>query len=98
MRIRYAYKLALEDGTTSFVVLNHIKSEDEVKELFADKGCTQATFHNRVRTGFRLDANGELVETGLVGTRGKKAEPEVAAASEPAPKAKAKKSSKKSAK
>lgn len=93
MRIRYAYKLALEDGTTSFVVLNHIKSEDEVKDLFADKGCTQATFHNRVRTGFRLDANGELVETGLVGTRGKK---EVEVAADPAPKAKAKKSSKKS--
>ena len=95
MRIRYAYKLALEDGTTSFVVLNHIKSEDEVKEQFADKGCTQASFHARVRTGFRLDANGELVETGLVGSR-KKDEAVVDEA--PAPTPKAKKSSKKKAK
>lgn len=94
MRIRYAYKLSFEDGNTSFVVLNHIKSEDEVKEMYAEKGCTQATFHNRVRTGFRLDAEGQLVETGLVGTRTK--EVEVAESSEPTKKAK--KSSKKSSK
>lgn len=91
MRIRYAYKLAMEDGSTTFVVLNHIKSEEEVKEQFADKGCTQATFHDRVRTGFRLDANGELVETGLVGSRKK----EVEVAEAPAP---TKKSSKKKSK
>ena len=91
MRIRYAYKLANEDGTTKFVVLNHIKSEQEVQELYADKGCIQATFHDRVRTGFRLDAEGNLVETGLV--RKAAEEPAVAPA---APKAK--KSSKKSKK
>jgi len=94
MRIRYAYKLALEDGSTTFVVLNHIKSEEEVKELFSNKGCTQATFHDRVRTGFRLDANGNLVETGLVR---KSADAPVEAPATPvAPKAK--KSSKKSKK
>lgn len=91
MRIRYAYKLTLEDGSTTFVVLNHIKSEDEVKAQFEDKGCTQATFHDRVRTGYRLNENGELVETGLVGTRKK----EVEVAADPAP---AKKASKKKAK
>ena len=93
MRIRYAYKLTLEDGSATYVVLNHIKSEEEVKAQFEDKGCTQATFHNRVRTGFRLDENGELVETGLVGTRGKK-EVEVAAAPAPSKKSSKKKSKK----
>lgn len=93
MRIRYAYKLTKEDGSTSFVVLNHIKSEAEVQELFADKGCTKATFHERVRTGFRLNENGELVETGL--SRKSEDEPSEAPAA-PAPKAK--KSSKKSKK
>jgi len=93
MRIRYAYKLTLEDGSTSFVVLNHIKSEEEVKDLYADKGCTLATFHARVRTGYRLNEVGELVETGLV----RKPAEEVQAPAEPeAPKTKkAKKSSKK---
>ena len=90
MRIRYAYKLTNEDGTTSFVVLNHIKSEQEFQELYADKGCTSAVFHERVRTGFKLDENGDLVETGLVGTRKPAAVP---AAAEPSKKAK--KSSKK---
>lgn len=89
MRIRYAYKLAIEDGTTKFVVLNHIKSEAEVQEQFADKGCTLATFHERVRTGFRLNENGELVPTNL--TRKPADQPAVAPA---APKAK--KASKKS--
>lgn len=93
MRIRYAYKLTNEDGSTSYVVLNHIKSEAEVQEQFADKGCTQATFHERVRTGFRLNENGELVETGL--SRKSADEPAEAPAA-PAPKAK--KSSKKSKK
>ena len=90
MRIRYAYKLTLEDGNTTFVVLNHIKSEAEVQELYADKGCTLATFHDRVRTGYRLNEAGELVETGLT----RKAPEEAQAPAEPkAPKAK--KSSKK---
>lgn len=89
MRIRYAYKLTNQDGTTSFVVLNHIKSEDEVQQQFADKGCTQAVFHERVRTGFRLDAEGNLVETGLAKA------PEVApAAPAPSRKAKSKKAKK----
>ena len=93
MRIRYGYKLTLEDGTTTFVVLNHIKSEAEVQEQFADKGCTLATFHERVRTGFRLNENGELVPTGLV----KKSEdaPVEAPAAPKAPKAKKSKKAKK---
>lgn len=91
MRIRYAYKLTLEDGTNSFVVLNHIKSEAEVQEMYADKGCTLATFHERVRTGYRLNENGELVETGLT----RKAPEEVQAPAEPS-EPKTKKSSKKS--
>lgn len=93
MRIRYAYKLENQDGSTSFVVLNHIKSAEEVQNQFADKGCVAATFHNRVRTGFRLNENGELVETGL--TR-KPVEAVEAPATPVAPKAK--KSSKKSKK
>ncbi len=92
MRIRYAYKLENAEGNVSYVVLNHIKSEDEVQGQFADKGCAKATFHTRVRTGFRLDENGELVPTGL--THSKPAEEVVDAA--PAPKAK--KSSKKAKK
>ena len=90
MRIRYAYKLDMEDGSTTFVVLNHIKSEEEVKELYSEKGCTQATFHQRVRTGFRLNAQGDLEETGLIGTR---AQPAPATPKEP--KAKKSKKSKK---
>ena len=91
MRIRYAYKLTNEDGSTAFVVLNHIKSEQEVQEMYAAKGCTTAVFHVRVRTGYKLDENGDLVETGLVGTRKPATAP---AAAEPSKKAK--KSSKKS--
>ena len=95
MRIRYAYKLELEDGTTTFVVLSHIKSEAEVQEQFADKGCISAVFHERVRTGYRLNEEGDLVPTGLT----RKAPEEVAtpaAAEEPTVKQpKAKKSSKK---
>ena len=93
MRIRYAYKLDFEDGNTSFVVLNHIKSEEEVREQFADKGCTQATFHDRVRTGYRLNESGELVETGL--TRKPADAPVEAPAAPVAPKAKKAKKSKK---
>ena len=91
MRIRYAYKLENGEGATSFVVLNHKLSEEEVANKFADKGIVSATFHDRVRTGFRLNAEGALVETGL--TR-KPAAEQVEAA--PAPTPKAKKSSKKS--
>lgn len=94
MRIRYAYKLELADGTTSFVVLNHIKSEEEVVEMYADKGVVTATFHERVRTGYKLDETGALVETGLIGTR----KPAAAPAASEAPAKKAKKSSKKSSK
>lgn len=95
MRIRYAYKLTLEDGTNTFVVLNHIKSEAEVQELYADKGCTSASFHDRVRTGFRLNEQGELVETGLT----HKAPEEVQAPATPEePKAKKSKKSSKKAK
>ena len=92
MRIRYAYKLEMEDGSTNFVVINHIKSEEEVKDMYADKGCTQATFHDRVRTGFRLDADGNLVETGLVKSE---AQPAPAAEAPATPKAKKSKKSKK---
>ena len=90
MRIRYAYKLTNEDGSTKFVVINHIKSEEEVKDMFADKGCVSATFHERVRTGFRLDGEGNLVETGLV-----KSEAQPAPAEPEAPKANKTKKSKK---
>ena len=65
MRIRYAYKLTLGDGNTTFVVLNHKKSDEEVLEMNSEKGCTQASFYERVRTGYRLDQTGNLVETGL---------------------------------
>ena len=86
MRIRYAYKLTFEDEHQSFVVLNHIKSEEEVKEMYSDKGCVKAEFHARVRTGFRLNEQGELVETGL--TRKPVDAPSVAPAEPKAPKAK----------
>lgn len=66
MRIRYAYKLENAEGAVSYKVLNHIKSEEEVLNSLADQGITAVTFHCRVRTGFRLNAEGELVETGLV--------------------------------
>ena len=91
MRIRYAYKLTSGEGTTSFVVLNHKKSEEEVLNELSAKGIVEVVFHDRVRTGFRLDANGELVPTGLTQP---KAEEVVADATPKAPKAK--KSTKKS--
>ena len=65
MRIRYAYKLENGEGKISFVVLSKIKSDEEVQAEFAPKGCVKATFHERVRTGFRLNENGEVVPTGL---------------------------------
>ena len=94
MRIRYAYKLTQEDGSTKFVVINHIKSEEEVKDMYADKGCVSATFHDRVRTGFRLDGEGNLVETGLAKSE---AQPAPAAEAPATPKAKKSKKAKKSA-
>ena len=66
MRIRYAYKLEDAEGNVSFRVINHHKSDEEVKEMFADKGIVSATFHERVRTGYRLTEDGQLAETGLV--------------------------------
>ena len=65
MRIRYAYKMENAQGEVTFVVLNHIKSEEEVLTQFAEKGITKVSFHERVRTGYRLDQDGNLVETGL---------------------------------
>ena len=85
MRIRYAYKLDMGDGKTAYAVLNRIKSEEEVKEAYASKGCVSAAFHERVRTGFRIDENGNLVETGLAS---KANAPKPAPASPEAPKAK----------
>lgn len=93
MRIRYAYKLEDAEGKTTFAVLNNKLSEEEVLEKFAPKGAVKAAFHERVRTGFRLSPEGDLVETGLVA---KPADaPKEAPASPKAPKAKkAKKASK----
>ena len=93
MRIRYAYKLENAEGQVSFTVQNHIQSEEEVLNRFADKGIVKVTFHERVRTGFRLNEAGEVVPTGLTKNPAD-APAEVPAA--PAPKAK--KSSKKSKK
>ena len=95
MRIRYAYKLENAEGATSFVVLNHIKSEEEVLNSLADKGIVKVTFHDRVRTGFRLNEQGELVPTGLGKAAAQDAPVAVDAAPE-APKAKKAKSTKKS--
>ena len=90
MRIRYAYKLEDNEGNTSFAVLNHKLSEEEVLNKFADKGIATVTFHDRVRTGFRLDGDGNLVPTGLVNTA------EAPAPTPAAPKAPKAKKSKKS--
>lgn len=94
MRIRYAYKLENAEGTVSYAVLNHIKSEEEVLNRFADKGIVKVTFHDRVRTGFRLNEQGELVPTGL--TRKPEDAPAAVEAASEAPKAKKAKSTKKS--
>lgn len=97
MRIRYAYKLTDAEGNVTFKVLNHIKSTEEVKEM---TGASEVEFHDRVRTGFRLNENGELVETGLV-SKVSDAPALAPAASEPATEVKApkaKKSSKKASK
>ena len=93
MRIRYAYKLDMGDGKAVFVTLNHIKSEAEVQEAYADKGCVSAAFHTRIKTGYRINEAGEVVETGLAH------KPEDAPAESPAspkaPKAKKAKKAKK---
>lgn len=94
MRIRYAYKLTNANGDTSFVVLSHIKSAEEVKEELTAKGSdvVEVVFHERVRTGFRLNAQGELEPTGLSKAP---AAPAPAPAASEAPKAKPSKKSKK---
>ena len=96
MRIRYAYKLTNANGDTSFVVLSHIKSAEEVKEELTAKGSdvVEVVFHERVRTGFRLNAQGELEPTGLSKAATAEAPAPAPAASE-APKAKPSKKSKK---
>lgn len=94
MRIRYAYKLELEDGKTAYKVIDHIKSDEEVKEMFSKIGCTAATFHERIRTGYKLNPEtGEIVETGLAHKNPD--QPQPAPASPEAPKAKKAKKSKK---
>ena len=95
MRIRYAYQLEDAEGNVSFVVLNHILSEEEVLGKFEEKGIVKVTFHTRVRTGYRLNENGDLVETGLVGTRKSSDAPAAAPAAAEAPKTKKSKKSKK---
>lgn len=66
MRIRYAYDLEFADGHKAYVTLNVKKSDEEVQETFAEKGCVKASFHDRVRTGYRVNPEtGEIVETGL---------------------------------
>jgi hypothetical protein len=93
MRIRYAYKLEDAEGNTSYAVLNHVKSPEEVQEQFKDKGIVKVEFHERVRTGFRLNENGELVPTGLSKAVPADA-PAAPAASAEAPTKKAKKAKK----
>lgn len=92
MRIRYAYKLQNADGTVSFATISKKLSETEVQEMFADKGIVTATFHERVRTGYRLTETGELAETGLAKAKGA---PAAVPASPKAPKAKKSKKAKK---
>ena len=92
MRIRYAYRLEDAEGNPSFAVLNKKLSEAEVQEKFADKGIVSATFHERVKTGYKLTPEGDLVETGLSHSQGA---PAAAPASPKAPKAKKSKKAKK---
>lgn len=95
MRIRYAYKLTNTDGAVSYVTLSNKKSEEEVQEMFAEKGIVSAEFHERVRTGFRISETGDLVETGLAHSA---AAPQAAPASPKAPKGKKGKKGAKAAK
>jgi hypothetical protein len=82
MRIRYAYKLENNKGEVKFYVHNWVNREDEVLEKFKGEGYTKCTFHDRVRTGFRMLEDGTIEPTGLVKT------PEV---EQPAPTPKTKK-------
>lgn len=89
MRIRYAYKLELGEGKVAYKVIDHVKSEDEVKEMFANIGCEKATFHDRIRTGYRINPeNGEIVETGLAHKNPDQPQPAPAKASKKAKKSK----------
>ena len=65
MRIRYAYKLENKKGDVKFVVWNWVKQEDQVLAKFQSEGFTKCTFHDRVRTGFRMLEDGSLEPTGL---------------------------------
>ena len=65
MRIRYAYKVEFEDGHVGFATLNKKLSEEEVLEKLAPKGAKSVAFHERVRTGYKVIDNGDIVETGL---------------------------------
>lgn len=65
MRIRYAYKLENEKGDVKFYVGNWVNKEEEVLAKFQPEGFTKCTFHDRVRTGYRLLEDGTLEPTGL---------------------------------
>ena len=65
MRIRYAYKLENKKGDVKFVVWNWVKQEDQVLAKYQSEGFTTCTFHDRVRTGFRMLEDGSLEPTGL---------------------------------
>lgn len=94
MRIRYAYKLEGEKKPTKFVVWNWVKQEEEVLAKYKSEGYTKCTFHDRVRTGFRMLEDGKLQETGLATPVVPKAKPAAkpeAPVAPTAPKAPAKK-------
>ena len=65
MRIRYAYKLENKKGDVKFVVWNWVKQEEQVLAKYASEGFTKVTFHDRVRTGYRMLEDGTLQPTGL---------------------------------
>ena len=83
MRIRYAYKLENEKGDVKFVVWNWVKQEEQVLAKYQSEGFTKVSFHDRVRTGYRMLEDGSLEATGLAKVE-PKAEPK------PAPTKKAK--------
>lgn len=65
MRIRYAYKLENKKGDVKFVVWNWVKQEDAVLAKYQGEGFTKVSFHDRVRTGFKMLEDGTIVPTGL---------------------------------
>lgn len=65
MRIRYAYKLENKKGDVKFVVWNWVKQEDQVLAKYQSEGFTKVSFHDRVRTGFKMLEDGTIVPTGL---------------------------------